>query len=272
VGFKPTRGVISSEGIIQASKRLDTVGLLTRDVNDAVQILRELICQSSHHLSDRKVKSLQGIESVCSQPDMTGMRVGIPWHLNDLESIHGARLESSKKMLGTLKQAGATLVHDVYITGAEEYETLSAAEKQTILDTDMKIATNQYLSSLTVNPQNVRNLQELINFTKFCPGEGYPQRNVEGFERAQANDASSDAYLRLLARDEHFAGDGGIQGALNRHGCDILLVPTLSVILQTFAAKAGSPVLSVPVGAYPDGTPVETDVKNGLINIGPGRP
>jgi amidase len=272
VGFKPTRGPISSEGIIHASKRLDTVGLLTRGVNDAMQITRELMCQSSHHSSDMKVKLLQGIGHMCSKSDLTGMCIGIPWHLNDLNSLHGAKVESFKKVLGALKQAGATFVHDVHVTGAEEYEALSVVEKQIILDTDMKIAINEYLASLTTNPQNIQNLRDLVDFIKSCPAEEYPQRNVEGFERAQATDPSSVLYLRMLGRDEHFAGEGGIQGALNRHRCDILLVPTLSVILQTFAAKAGSPVLSVPMGIYPEGTPVEINAKNGLVKVAPNIP
>lgn len=38
IGYKPTKDLISSEGMIYASKRNDTVGLLTRTVADAAQI------------------------------------------------------------------------------------------------------------------------------------------------------------------------------------------------------------------------------------------
>jgi amidase len=76
----------------------------------------------------------------------------------------------------------------------------------------------------------------------------------------------------MIARDEYFAGEGGIESALNRHRCDVLLVPTLSVTLQTFAAKVGSPVMSVPMGSFSEDAAVEVDAKNRLINIAPGIP
>ena len=94
----------------------------------------------------------------------------------------------------------------------------------------------------------------------------------EKIERTEATDRNSELYMEMLARDEYFTGEGGIEGALGRHRCAILLVPTLCVILQTFAAKAGSPVMCVPMGSYPEGTEVEKDGKNGLVNIAPGIP
>jgi amidase len=95
---------------------------------------------------------------------------------------------------------------------------------------------------------------------------------VEGFERAQTTYPDGDLYRKMIARDEYFASEGGIEGALNCHRCDVLLVPTLSVTLQTFAAKAGSPVMSVPMGSFSKNTAVEVDAKNRLINIAPGIP
>jgi amidase len=76
----------------------------------------------------------------------------------------------------------------------------------------------------------------------------------------------------MLALNAYFTGKGGIHGALSRHRCEVLLVPTLSTTLQTFAAKTGSPVVSVPMGSYSTGTEVEKDEKNGLVNVAPGIP
>lgn len=152
------------------------------------------------------------------------------------------------------------------------YEALSAAEKSVILDTDMKISINYYLSSLATSPQKIPNIQDLIEFTKSHPREEYPARNVAGLERAEATDPENELYKAMLAKDEYFIGDGGILGALNRHRCSVLLIPTLSVTLQMFAAKAASPVMSVPMGLYPAGTEVLKDEKNGLIDVASGIP
>jgi amidase len=49
-------------------------------------------------------------------------------------------------------------------------------------------------------------------------------------------------------------------------------VPNLDPVLQTLAAKAGSPVLSIPIGIYPDTTEVVVDKGNGMVDIAPGIP
>jgi amidase len=77
-------------------------------------------------------------------------------------------------------------------------------------------------------------------------------------------------YLNMLAKDEYFAGEDGIKGALNCHYCDVRRVTAFSVTLQPFAAKAGSPVMSVPMGQYPAGTEVARDAKNVLVDVAPG--
>jgi amidase len=215
---------------------------------------------------------MKDIAPSCTNLDLTNMHIGIPWRLKDLETLHLDKRESFRCVLATLKQAGATLIHDVQITGAEEYEVLPASHKQILLDTDMKHAIDSYLSSLTTNPQNIHDIGELIAFTKACPEEDFPQRNVAGFERAQATSSNERLYCDMMVRDTYFTGPGGIEAALDRHRCDILLIPTLSVTMQTFAAKAGSPVMSVPMGSYARGTVVEEDTKNGLVDIAPGIP
>lgn len=272
IGFKPTRHLIPSEGIIYASARHDTVGVFARTVGDAMHVAFEIAYQSRYHDDATKLKILQEISPLCLDLDLSGMRIGIPWQLKDIKTMHSARYEPFRLVLSILVDAGATLVHDLAIQGAEEYENFSTEEKQIILDTDMKHAINTYLSSLTSNPNRINNLQDLIDFTKSCPEEEFPRRNVAGLERAQATDPCDERYLKMLARNAYFAGEGGIQGALDRHCCEVILATTLSNTLQNFAAIAGSPIVSVPMGSYPDKTDIEEDEKNGLLNIAPGIP
>ncbi|KAJ4347578.1 hypothetical protein N0V95_005315 [Ascochyta clinopodiicola] len=203
--------------------------------------------------------------------DLTAVRIGIPSNLIDLGDTPECKLEAFEETISHLEtKGGAQIVRDVKVEGVCEYEGLSQVEKQVVLDTDMKIAVETYLSSLRTNPQGVNNLHDLIDFTETCAGEEYPTRNVAGFEQAQATDPESALYTAMLKKDEKFAGY--LEMALDCYGCDVLVIPSLSVTLQTFAAKAGSPVLSVPMGYYPEDAPVDTDLKNGLISTAPGIP
>jgi hypothetical protein len=84
--------------------------------------------------------------------------------------------DAFKYPLQVLKQAGATLVHDVDVAGAKEYENMSADERHVVLDTDMKIAITGYLDSLATTLNNIWSVVHLIEFTKGCDVKEYPKR------------------------------------------------------------------------------------------------
>jgi amidase len=273
VGYKPTRNFISNEGLIHASKTLDTVGLLTRCVDDARLMLREIITYSTHHTAASKQKLLNQINSARSTPNLKGLRIGIPSSLPFFLTLHPAKRTAFHVALSALENAGATLVHGIHVAGYETYTAISLAQKNIILDTDMKTAIEAYLSSLTTNPNKIHTLQDLITFTQNCPGEEYPERNTAVLERAVYTSPSDPAYLDMLALDSTFSnGENSIASALAEQSCDVLLIPALDPVLQTFAAKAGSPILSIPIGIYPDTTEVVVDRGNGMVDVAPGIP
>ncbi|KAL5380116.1 hypothetical protein PMIN06_011114 [Paraphaeosphaeria minitans] len=272
VGFKPTRGLIPSEGIIFASERLDTVGLLTRTIVDASEILQEIMRYTNEGAHDSHSRLRDALKSSCSSTSLNGVKIGVPSNVADLIGVHPAKLKAFVKALSLLEMAGADIVQDIDIIGLNEFERLTQVERNILLDTEMKLAINKYLSSLCTNPQNIKTLDDLIVFTKSHPKEEYPQRNVAVLERALATDPNDDLYQEMLAKDAWFAGDGGIQGTLKRHRLDILLTPSLSPTLNSLAAKAGSPCISIPMGRYPVGTEVTLDLGNGLVNVAPGLP
>jgi hypothetical protein len=53
---------------------------------------------------------------------------------------------------------------------------MSADERHVVLDTDMKIAITGYLDSLATNPNDIRSVVDLIEFTKGCDVKEYPKR------------------------------------------------------------------------------------------------
>jgi amidase len=272
VGFKPSRGLSPCEGLIFTSGKLDTVGLLTRTVTDASKILQEIIHQSIDGSHYKRYSLRQALSISCSSPYLGGLRIGIPSSLADLENVHPAKTSAFRNVLYLLEAVGADIVLAVDVSGAEEFDNLPLAFRNILLDTDMKMAINKYLSKLRTNPQNINTLQDLIAFTKVHPKEGYPGRNVAVLERALSTDPSDEVYKTMLAKEAWFAGEGGIEGTLRRHKLSILLIPALSPTLNCFAAKAGSPCMSLPMGKYPAGTDVQIDPRSGLVEVAPGIP
>ena len=276
IGYKPTKDLIPSEGIIYASKKQDTVGVLTRTVKDAMLITHTLVVESD---------SLQSLPSGMTEEaflnrlydscdsrakDLKSLRVGVPLDLIDSEDPPECKVEAFGRMLFRLEAKGAKVRTDVVVQGWCEYAGLLQKEADIVLDTDMKSAINEYFANLQTNPRNINNLQDLIDFTRDCPEEQYSARNVAGLERAEATNHMNDLYQKMMTKDQSFASC--IEDALNQYDCDVLLIPALSASLQTLAAKAGACVMSVPIGMYSEGTPVTVDPKNGLITVAPGLP
>jgi amidase len=236
-------------------------------------MLREMITHSSHHTTISKQKLLQQFNAACSTPNLKGIRICIPSSLPFFSSLHPAKRTAFHAALSALENASATLVHDITIAGYDTYTALSPLQKNIILGTHMKLAIESYLSSLTTNPNKIHTLQDLITFTQNCPGEEYPARNTKVLERAVYRSPSDPAYLDMLALDSYFiSGAGSIASALDAYKCNLLLIPALDPVLQTLAAKAGSPVLSIPIGMYPDATEVVVDKGNGMVDVAPGVP
>jgi amidase len=152
------------------------------------------------------------------------------------------------------------------------YAALSQAQKSIVLETHMQAAINNYLSSLRTNPQNITSIEDLVAFTQTCPGEEFPCRNTAVLERAAASNQHRGMYDAMVELDKWFASEGGIPATLNRYNCDVLLSPALNVPLQTLAAKAGVPVLSVPMGVFPPDTEVKVDKGSGMVDVAPGIP
>jgi len=73
-------------------------------------------------------------------------------------------------------------------------------------------------------------------------------------------------------REKYFVLEGGIAGAMEGDNLNVLVMPTASMTMSTFAAKAESTVMSVPMEFFPHGTKVEYFSKNGFVNVVPNIP
>lgn len=182
------------------------------------------------------------------------------------------KLEAFDDALARLRATGATIIDPVGTPGLEEYDNLSNAEKSVVLDTEFKVGMDEFLSRLAVNPRNIKTLGQLIEAIKHEPSERFPEWNVEIMKRADRTSVHSHTYIKMRERQEYFASEGGIEGTLDRSGCHVLLAPAGSLTVQGFAAMAGSPAMSVPMGFYPPETEVVTDERTGQVVIGPNVP
>ena len=93
VGFKPTASTVPSDGTIELSRSLDTVGAITQSVRDAILSYKIL----SHQNLAASTKPLRNCRFAVAQSLM-------------LDSLDISVAENFQRSLATLREAGATLV------------------------------------------------------------------------------------------------------------------------------------------------------------------
>jgi amidase len=246
VGFKPTVGLISGEGVIPITHHQDTAGPMTLTVRDAALLMQVLAAGFTVELPHDALK---------------GARLGV------LRQQSGKRpqvLALFEAALHKLREAGAVIVDSVELPNAREAGSLSWKAMLIELRTDL----NAYLEQ---RGGDVRSLAELIAFNEKHRDTEMPHFGQEFFEQAEKLGS-----LEIIAAGQEarkmacqLAGPEGIDAALKEHDLDALICPTndpVGVInlktgdtnervASTPAAVAGYPHLTVPLGLV-DGLPV----------------
>ena len=125
VGLKPTRGLVSTGGVIPLSPSLDHVGPMTRSVIDAAAMLGALAGGATAGAAWQRA----------TKRSVRGMRVGVSeYHLRDLDSEVQRRIDGA---LRVLRRAGVTLAK-VRLPGIEDVQhasvVITASEAVTFHD------------------------------------------------------------------------------------------------------------------------------------------
>lgn len=275
VGIKPTVGLTSRHLVVPISARQDTVGPMTRTVKDAAILLQAMAGKdrNDNYTSAIPFSRLPNYVSACKLSGLRGKRIGVPSNVLN----HFARRPTNKPIidafnsaLTAMESAGATIVKDTDYTGYEDY--LKSDVPLEVLLADFVSDLAAYFSQLKVNPRNIHSLSDARKFTHSFPLEQYPNRNTEYWDLAIElgfNNSSPEFWPRLQ-KHLYFGGEGGVLGALDRHKLDAIVLPTDAG--YSTPASVGAPIISVPLGAYPEGQEVRYEPRGELVEIAPGFP
>ena len=274
VGLKPTRGLIATDGTIPISKRQDVIGTLTRTVKDAAYMLNSMAGRSERDERTWNIPfdPIPDFTSFCKSTDLTGITVGVP--RNAFPSDAPAPItDAFESALRTLSSAGAKVVDSADYPATEEFKKLNQQVKGIVRSSESKRDIALYLESLETNPNGLHSAEDIVEFTKTRPEEDYPARDIGKFLWTQAEgvDVDSDKYKRMVEQELFFGGEGGILGSMEKHTLDLLVVPSTLGISNDLAAKMGFPVMCVPLGFWPEDTPVQKG-NGGLVTRAPGIP
>jgi amidase len=279
VGIKPTVGLTSRALVIPISEHQDTVGPIARTVKDAAYILQAIAGPDQYDnytsaipwASNTTHYTVPDYVAACQLNALRGKRIGVPRNaIGRRDNTTIALFDAFEAALLVLKDAGATIVENTNYTAYNDY--LESNAESIVLSADFGPNLAAYLAQLTYNPQNVSTLADVTNFTHSFPAEDYPDRDTVIFDASLALNFTntSPEFWAAYQKNLFLGGPGGLVGALDTYNLDAVVLP--SAYSPGISAIFGGPVITVPLGAQPDGTPVETTLRGDLIYNAPGIP
>jgi amidase len=262
VGFKPTVGLVSRQGIVPIAHSQDTAGPMTRTVADAAILLDALAgADPADPATTAAAGRPTGFHAALAEGSLSGRRFGIVRN-------HGGGPATEPILdlvVATLRAQGAEIVDPVVLRPSAEY----ADDELAVLLFELKADLAAYLTGRGTHP--VKSLADVIAFNTREAATEMRWFGQDLFLEAERKDGLDSAeYRDKLARGRRLAGAEGIDAALAAHRVDALVAvscsPAWSIDLvvgdnsgascsTSPAAVAGYPSVSVPAG-FVHGLPV----------------
>lgn len=193
---------------------------------------------------------------------LKGARIGVPY--NALPNTNSSEYTAFYAAIKLMESEGAIIV-------AANFTNATAVTNSTILPLDFINNLASYVEKLTYNPNKISSLADLRAFTQQFALEAYPDRNTATWDSALALGYNNTDYRFWLAYQQNLRAGGelGLLGAYERNKVDAIIMP--SSASPGRAAIVGAPIVTVPMGFYPNGTDVVTNAR-GLVTGGPNVP
>jgi len=262
VGLKPTVGLVSRTGVIPISQSMDSPGPMTRTVTEAATVLGVLAGSDSGDPASEKADEHRS-------DDYT--------RYLDADALKGRRIGLYTKPMGNHYRVDAlthAAVEVLEAAGAEIVEVAQIAEQDVsalaleVMLHEFRAGLDDYFSRLG-DGTPVADFDGLVEAIRDDPEETARFDRGRIFMASQRGDLDSELYRNALLAMHQETRENGIDRVMDEHGLDALVAPSgspawktdltlgdnLSISSSTPAARAGYPIITVPMGMI-DGLPV----------------
>ncbi len=262
VGFKPTVGLVSRDGIIPIAASQDTAGPMVRHVRDAALLLQALAGADARDPATAAIPAALARQlaldatATLRTDALKGARIGVVRASMPAQPGVAALFDAA---LAVLRAQGAVLVDPVAIPNQDKY----GATEFTALLCELKDLLPKYLREFQPDAP-VQDLASLIAWNRQHAARVMPHFGQELFEQAQATAGmAGQPYRNALATNQRFSRVEGLDALFAEHRLDAVVAPTGNLAwpidqlpgdhytpggFTSPFAVAGYPHLTVPMG------------------------
>lgn len=263
VGFKPTHGIVSGQGIIPLASSQDTAGPLANSIENASLVLSAMI--------DPKAKNhkelVKGLRSLQSGAPLKGLRLGV---LASTQGYDVRRDAILKGVIEQLKGAGVEIVEGLELNSEPDFWD----QNYQLLQYEFKRDLNNYFANRRYSDQDntlkSMTLAKLITFNKQNADTELMHFDQSIFDKSQALKLSEKEYQKIRAKGHKTTREDGLDKVFSEHELNAVIGlsggPTWKIDhingdsffgpgMSGFPAVGGHPHVTIPGGKI-SGMPV----------------
>ena len=219
VGFKPTLGLVSRDGIIPIAATQDTAGPMARTVSDAALLLGALAGPDPRDSATAQTAPHADFMAALKSDALAGARIGVIREFLPNQPQAVALFEAA---LAVLKARGAVLVEALKIPSRDKY----GSTEFTALLYEFKDGIAKYLAEFQPDAP-VKNLADLIAWNLAHAQAAMPFFDQELVVQAEARgNLNSPEYIEALAINRRYSRQEGLDALFTEHKLDAIVSPS----------------------------------------------
>jgi amidase len=216
VGFKPTHGIVSGEGIVPLASSQDTAGPLANSIENASLVLSAMLDPKSQNY-----KALtDGLRSLESGAPLKGLRIGILASTQGFDIRRDAILEG---VIEQLKAAGVEIIEKVELNSEPDFWD----KNYQLLQYEFKRDLNNYFANRNyadkTNPLKSMTLAKLIAFNELNAEVELQHFDQSIFNKSQALELSEKEYLEIRKKGQKVTRDDGLDKVFSEQDLDAII-------------------------------------------------
>ncbi len=256
VGFKPTQGLVSADGIVPLALTQDTAGPIASNITQASKTLAAMLDPEAQNAKE----IANGLSKLMLAAPLKGQRIGV---ISNTQGYDVRRDEILQSAIDRLKAQGVEIVDELLLPSSDEFWSASYE----VLLHEFQRDLNAYFSNRPyADPDNAlktMTLEKLIEFNRTHHEQELTHFDQSIFEKSQALELSQEEYNEKLLLIRKTTREDGLDKLFSEHNLNAVIGITVGPAwkidlvngdaffgpsMSSFPAIGGHPHITVPGG------------------------